>query len=230
VPDAALHSVVADLSRMAEVRRAADAILSRTGQLSVLVNNAGILCGQHRMTDEGREMTLAVNHLAPFLLTRLLEPALAAARGRVVHVGSSTSDRARIDPDNLELTHGWTMVRAYARSKLALLMTALDEARRLEASGVTLNVAHPGMVGTGLVRTRGPREWGWRVIRPFVLTEAQGAATPLAAAVSPALAGVSGAYLKRRGQDPACPVAPNPRALDAALRGRVLAATERLLA
>ena len=117
------------------------------------------------------------------------------------------------------------MTRAYARSKLALLMAALELARQLEGSGVTVNVVHPGTVATGLVRGPSVASLAWRMMAPFVLGECEGARTPLYAALSTECAGVSGAYLKR------CrAVLPNRLALDPALRGRLVAATEALTA
>ena len=224
VPDAILPTVQADLSRLADTRRAAAEILGLAPSLDILVNNAGTLSPRRTETAEGHELTLAVNHLAPFVLTRLLMPSLqASGAGRAVMVGSSSSDHASIDPDDLELRRGWFMTRAYARSKLALLMTSMETAERVRGTGVTVNVVHPGLVATGLVRGGGIDQLVWTAIGRLALTEAQGADTPVHAALSPTLAGVSGCYLKRRAV-----VAPNRRALDPGLRARVFAATERL--
>ena len=235
VPGAAVETILADLSLLSETRSAAAAVLSRVDRLALLVNNAGTLSPRRVTTAEGHERTLAVNHLAPFVLTRCLLPALhraalhrAAAGGggaRIVDVGSSTSDRARIDPDDLELVRRWGMVRAYSSSKLALLMTSLALARQLEGTGVTVNVVHPGMVATGLVRNPGLVGLAWKLMAPFVLSERQGADTPLHAALSAECERLSGAYLKRRR-----PARPNPLVLDQPLCRRVLAATEALTA
>ena len=230
VPGAAVETILADLSLLSDTRAAAAAVLSRVDALALLVNNAGTLSPRRVVTAEGHERTLAVNHLAPFVLTRELLPALhrdAAVSGdaRIVDVGSSTSDRARIDPDDLELVRHWGMVRAYSSSKLALLMTSLALARELRGSGVGVNVVHPGTVATGLVRNPGIVGLAWKVMAPFVLSERQGADTPLHAALAADCAGLSGRYLKRRQ-----PARPNPLALDRALCRRVLAATEALAA
>lgn len=226
VPEAAIVGIVADLSLLGETRRAAAEILGQAPSLDLLVNNAGILSRQRTETGEGQELTLAVNHLSPFVLTKALLPALHHAQaGRIVMTGSSTSDRAGIDPDALELRRGWRMTRAYARSKLASLMTSFELASQLAGSGTTINVVHPGMVATDLVRSGGVDQFVWRrIIAPFSLTAEAGADTPLYACLSPELAGVSGRYLKRR-----APAVPNRRATDADLRIRVLAATERLV-
>ena len=224
VPERVPLSVLADLSLLGETRRAAAEVLALAPALDILVNNAGTLSGSRVETAEGHETTLAVNHLAPFVLTRALLPALQrSGHGRVVMTGSSTSDRARIDPGDLELRRGWRMTRAYGRSKLASMMTSFEMALQAAGSGVTINVVHPGLVATGLVRTGGLAQLGWRVIAPFALSEEAGADTPLHAALAPELAGISGRYLKRRAV-----VAPNRLADDPVLRRQVLQATELL--
>jgi NAD(P)-dependent dehydrogenase (short-subunit alcohol dehydrogenase family) len=224
-PGAVVEVRIADLSSLAETRAVAGLILRDRSRLDLLVNNAGVLCAKRQVTAEGHERTLAVNLLSPLALTEALLPALqAAAPSRIVMVGSSTSDRARIDPDNLELVRGWSMVRAYAQSKLALLMASRALAKRLEGAGVTVNVVHPGLVATEIVRQGGLVGLAWRVMAPFSLTPEQGAETPLHACLSPEMAGETGLYLKRRR-----PATPNPLVHDAALAARVSAATHLLL-
>ena len=139
-------------------------------------------------------------------------------------VGSSTSDKARIDPANLELTRGWGFKRAYSQSKLATTITTFEWARRWHGSGVTANVVHPGTVATGLVRSPGVIGLAWRLMAPWVRTEQQGADTPLHVATAAALAEVTGAYFKDRNA-----VSPNPRANDPALRQAVWDATAGLV-
>ncbi len=229
VPDSRerLFPIRADLSLLGETRSAADMIRAGAPAIALLVNNAGTLSGRRHLTREGHEQTLAVNHLSPFVLTHALLPALLAQGGgaRIVSVGSSTSDTTTIDPADLELAKSWRMTRAYARSKLALLMTQMTLATRLDPALVTANVVHPGLVASGLVREPGVVGVAWRLMAPFSLTESQGADTPLFAALSPDCAGLSGAYLKRR-----LPVRPNRRALDMTLRAQVWTATQALAA
>ncbi len=225
-PAAVVDIRIADLSSLAETRAVAAAILRDTPLLALLVNNAGAFFARREVTAEGHERTLATNLLSPVALTRDLLPALVAASGaRIVMIGSSSSDRARIEPDNLELVHGWSPRRAYPQSKLALLMVSQGWAQRLEASGITLNTVHPGLVATDIVRDRGLIGLAWKLLAPFSLTPEQGADTPLHACLSPELAGKTGLYLKRRK-----PARANPLTADAALVARVMAATERLLA
>lgn len=225
VPAAAVELVSADLSSMNSTAEAARLIRERHPAINLLVNNAGVFRAKRERTAEGHDLVLAVNHLAPFVLMRELRPALlAGGPSRIVTVGSSTSDNAGIDPDDLELRRGWTMTRAYGRSKLAVMTATFETARLLADTGVTANVVHPGMVATNLVRSGGPIGLVWRALRPWVRTEEQGADTPLHACLAPDLARVTGRYFKDR-----VPVAPNKRALDPALCRRVWDATERLV-
>jgi NAD(P)-dependent dehydrogenase (short-subunit alcohol dehydrogenase family) len=222
-PGAKIDIAVADLSLLAETRRVGDAIAAGGRAVDVLVNNAGVFTHRREETAEGHERVIAVNHLAPFVLTRALLPVLAAG-GRIVNVGSSRSDRASIDPDDLEGRCRWGMARSYAQSKLALLMVTSIWAERLRPHGVTANTVHPGAVATGLVRAGGTIGLAWAAMAPFLLTEAEGAVSPLHAALSSDFAGISGAYVKKRR-----PVRPNRLALDSALVQRVWEATALLI-
>jgi NAD(P)-dependent dehydrogenase (short-subunit alcohol dehydrogenase family) len=224
-PEAPIEVRIADLSSLSDTRAIASAIMRDHPQLDLLVNNAGVFHPQREITAEGHERTLATNLLSPLALTEGLLPALqAAGSARVVMVGSSTSDRARIDPANLELSRSWTMVRAYSQSKLGLLMMSQTLAHRLEGSGVTVNVVHPGLVATDLVRGGGVTGLAWKLMAPFAHTPERGAETPLFACLSPAMAGKTGLYLKRRR-----PASTNPLTRDRDLVARVEAATRRLL-
>ena len=217
--------MLADLSSLAATRALGQAITARHPRIHLLVNNAGVFRARRERTAEGHEVVLAVNHLSPFVLTQGLLGALrAGAPSRIVTVGSSTSDRARIDPANLELDRRWGMVRAYSQSKLAVMMATFEWARRLDGSGVVANVVHPGAVATGLVRTPGVIGLAWRLMAPWLLTEAQGADTPSHVALAPELAAVTGQYFKDRKA-----VEPNRLARDPVLMGQVWRATERLV-
>lgn len=224
-PDARTELMLADLSSLAATRALGQEIAARHPRISVLVNNAGVFRARREETAEGHEAVLATNHLSPFVLTWALEGALrAGAPSRVVNVGSSTSDHARIDPADLEFRRRrWGMVRAYGHSKLALMMATFEWAHRLDGSFVVANVVHPGAVATSLVRTPGVIGLAWRAMAPFLLSEERGADAPLHAALAPEFAQTTGLYVKGRHE-----ARPNPLARDAALRARVWAATEML--
>lgn len=229
VASAQIELLTADLSSLAATRHAAAQLTERHPAIDVLVNNAGVFRARRQQTAEGHDYVLAVNHLSPFLLVRALIPALCAAAetgtgARIVNIGSSTSDRAWIDPSDLDGKRRWGMVHAYSQSKLALTMTTIGWARRLQDVDVTANVVHPGMVATGLVRAAGPVGLAWRAMAPFLLTEQQGADTPLHVALSPEFRRITGAYVKQRGV-----VQPNRRVRNNPLMEQVWLATETLI-
>lgn len=142
VPCAETELLLVDLSYLA----AAHLIGERHPRIDVLVNNASIFATRGVQTAEEFDHVLATNHLSPFLLTQALLLALSAARlARVVNVGSSTTDRARLNPDALVVGR-LSMMRSYAQSKLAMILTTFAPEERLAGSGVTANVVHPGMV------------------------------------------------------------------------------------
>jgi NAD(P)-dependent dehydrogenase (short-subunit alcohol dehydrogenase family) len=225
VPGAEVELVFADLSLLADTHGAGVEIAANHSSIALLVNNAGVFEAKQTTTPEGFDRVLAVNLLSPFLLTQSLLPSLSAGEpSRIVNVGSDTSDRAHVDPDNLVLGKRWNMVRAYGQSKLALMMTTFALAKRLEGTRAVANVVHPGMVATGLVRTGGIIGLVWKALAMVALTNEQGADTPLYVALAPEFATISGVYLKNRRSVP-----PNPQARDPALLERVWAETERLV-
>ena len=217
--------VIADLSSLQQTRQAGEAIAGSHPRIDVLVNNAGLITPRRQVTAEGHEMILAVNHLAPFVLTAALEPSLRdGAPSRVVNVGSTASDRANLKGMDLEGARAWNPYAAYCRSKLALMMATFERARRLAGTGVAVNVVHPGVVSTTLGSVPGPIGWGWNAFRRFMITPEQGAVTPLHLALSPLVEGETGQYWKR-----SRPAKPNRQALDPALVRQVWRETERLI-
>ena len=223
-PGAATEVVEADLSLLAQARAAAERIAAKHARLAILVNNAGLFSERRRVTAEGHELVVAVNHLAPFVLTQALIDALRnGAPARIVNIGSAASDDARIDLDDLEGIRSWNRMRAYGQSKLALMMATFAWAERLGGAGITANVVHPGVVATNIAKVPGVVGIAWRLMMPFMLGPERGADTPLHVALAPELDGVSGRYFKRRKQKE-----PNPLARDAGLVARLWAETERL--
>ncbi len=158
LPGAQLEGVSFDLGSLRAVRNGAAQILERVPELHCLINNAGIFAGERAVTEDGAELTFAVNHLGPFLLTelllpRLLESAVAAgAPSRVINVASIAHTRGRIHMDDLSLEKGWTGYAAYAQSKLANVMHALSLAERHAPSALLAYSVHPGVIATKLLR------------------------------------------------------------------------------
>src|SRR5947209_6635349 len=132
--------LVADLSLLEDVRRLAAEFQQTYPHLHLLVNNAGGAYPRRMLTSEGFETTLAVNYLAPFLLTDLLLDTLkASAPARIVNVTSATHANGSIDFDNLQGEKHFASLKNYSQAKLALLLWTYELARRLEGSGVTVN-------------------------------------------------------------------------------------------
>jgi NAD(P)-dependent dehydrogenase (short-subunit alcohol dehydrogenase family) len=192
----------ADLASLDQVRSLGEQVLAEHERLDVLVNNAGVGFGPRRarreLSADGVELRLAVNYLAPFLLTRLLEPLLVdSAPARIVNVASA--GQAPIDFGDLMLEGGYDGVEAYRRSKLALVMLTLDLADELRDRGVTANSLHPGtFMPTGMVREAG--------INPVDSLET-GVDATLRLIADPALESVTGKYFERRREARALPQA-----------------------
>ena len=192
---------IADLSSQQQVRDLASR-LSALDRIDVLINNAGLILGEHRVTADGFEYTFAVNHLAPFLLTTLLLGTLqASAPARIVTVSSRAHTRARLDLDDLQLERGYSGWRAYSNGKLANILFTRELARRLHGTGVTANCLHPGVVRSRFGNASGPlSQLGIMIGGPFMLSPARGADTVVYLASSPGVAGASGGYYVRRHQ------------------------------
>jgi NAD(P)-dependent dehydrogenase (short-subunit alcohol dehydrogenase family) len=195
---------IADLTSMEQVRALAGRLTSLE-RIDVLINNAGLVLGERRVTRDGFEHVFAVNHLAPFLLTNLLLPKLTgSAPARVVTVTSDAHTAASLDLDDLSLEHGWNSWRSYSNSKLANILFTRELARRLDGTGVTANCAHPGVVRTGFGRESRPLlRFGLTLARPFLLSPERGADTIVYLASSPDVAGETGGYyVKRQRREP----------------------------
>jgi retinol dehydrogenase 12 len=191
---------IADLSSVQEVRDLAGR-LSRLDRIHVLINNAGLVLGERRVSADGFEYTFALNHLAPFLLTSLLrEKLVASAPARVITVSSAAHRAARLDLTDLQLAEHYNGWRAYANSKLANIAFTTELARRLAGTGVTANCVHPGTVNTGFGREGSTLlRFGLDLGRRFLLQASQGANTVVYLASSPDVEGATGGYyIKRR--------------------------------
>jgi NAD(P)-dependent dehydrogenase (short-subunit alcohol dehydrogenase family) len=180
-----LDSYLADLSSLGEVRALAQQVLAEQDRLDALVNNAGVIARERRESEDGYELTFAVNYLSHFLLTRLLLPLLRdSAPARIVNVASA--GQSPIDFDDVMLEHGYSAMRAYRQSKLAQVMFTFELAERLGDGGVTVNALHPA----SLMETKMVREtFGYTMS-----TVEKGAEATVRLATSPELEGVTGRY------------------------------------
>jgi NAD(P)-dependent dehydrogenase (short-subunit alcohol dehydrogenase family) len=176
---------LADLSSLGEVRTLAERVLTEQDRLDVLINNAGVIVGERRESEDGYELTFAVNYLAHFLLTHLLLPLLRdSAPARVVNVASA--GQSPIDFDDVMLERGYGGMKAYTQSKLAQVIFTFELAERLGASGVTVNALHPA----SLMDTKMVLETFGRSMS----TVKEGAEATVRLAASPELEGVTGRY------------------------------------
>lgn len=211
-----LDGVSFDLGTMASVRRGAAELRERFDTLHVLVNNAGIFATEREITADGIELTFAVNHVGPFLLTHLLTPLLErSAPARVVNVSSIAHTRGRIHLDDLTLSRGYTGYAAYAQSKLANVMHALSLAETWAPTAIAAYSVYPGVVETKLLRE------GFGPVRG--LTVEEGARAIVRLASDDIVDAPSGSYFA---EGVPAPVA--SAALDDDVRAALWAASERL--
>ena len=216
----------ADLSSQAQVRRVAAEVQERYERLDALVNNVGGFWAHRHVTEDGLELTFALNHLAPFLLTNLLIGRMVAQGGaRIVTVTSSAESLGRIDFDDLQGAERYSGQRAYNQSKLANVLFTYELARRLTGTGVTANVVHPGVTRTAFGAEDQMRLFAATggIARPFMRSPERGADTVVWAASSPELDGVTGGYFHDRR-----PKRSSPRSHDDATARRLWEISEEL--
>jgi NAD(P)-dependent dehydrogenase (short-subunit alcohol dehydrogenase family) len=201
--------VIADFASLSQVRALAKELVRRGLAIDTLINNAGVYMKQRELSDDGIELTLAVNHFAPVLLTHLLlESPVGQLLSRIVNVSSIAHSRAYIELDDIENTRTpFDDYQAYATSKFANVLFTVELARRLQSRGVMVNAVHPGVVSTKLLETgfemRGPDSLG------------KGARSSVMLAISPEYAHISGAYFVEGRESPM-----HRRASDAQLAAR----------
>ena len=190
-----------DLADQAAIVELAAEVGRRTNQLDVLVNNAGAILESRQESPQGVEMTMAVNHLAPFLLTNLLRPLLRAGNApRVVIVSSEAHRLARLDWADLMVQRRYRPLTAYADSKLANILFTKSLAEKWRADGITANCLHPGVVGSNFGGSA--KGLFFRAMlslaKPFMITPRQGAATSVYLASDPAVGSQTGLYFDKQ--------------------------------
>jgi NAD(P)-dependent dehydrogenase (short-subunit alcohol dehydrogenase family) len=200
--------VIADLSVMQQVRDVAAQLHDKYPRLDVLVNNAGLMFGAEReLSADGYEMTLATNHLGPFLLTSLLLDLLQKSpAARIVNVASMAYRFSKPTLDDLQSERDYSPVWEYGNTKLWNIMFTQELAQRLRAHGitnVTTNCLHPGAVATGY----GQQTGGFvgavlSLARPFMISPEKGAQTSLFLATDPSVATTSGGFFSKKKPEP----------------------------
>lgn len=220
-----IQPAIADFASLDQVRALALRFQARFERLDVLINNAGVVTRERQVSHDGHELMLAVNHLAPFLLTNLLLPSLqAAAPSRIVNVASMGYKQGDIHFGDLQSEQTFSHRAAYYQTRLASVLFTLALARRIEGTGVTANVLHPGIVKTTLSHNY----MGNPIFRFFeqiiAISPEQGAQTSLFVATAPELAGVNGSYFEKQQAK-----ALNDKAIDHTLQERLWAASATLV-
>jgi retinol dehydrogenase-14 len=222
----ALELTICDLSSMQEIRRFAQEFQDSHERLDVLDNNAGAVFNKREVTVDGFERTIAVNYLAPFLLTHELLPILkSSAPSRVINITSGLAKNGVIDFENLQSTKHYKGMTAYQNAKLMVLMFTYELARRLENTGVNANVVHPGFVATNLGRNSGTRNSVmFKMVRAMQIPPEKGAETSVFLASSPDVEGVSGKYFSKKEESRSSELS-----YDVDLQQRLWETTERML-
>lgn len=220
-----VEPLIADFSSLDQVRSLADTFKSRYDRLDVLVNNAGLVTQTRQESRDGYELMLAVNYLAPFLLTNLLLDVMQdTAPARIVNVSSFGYKKGAINFDDLQSEKQFEHRQAYYQTRLAMVLFTLTLARRLEASGVMANVLHPGIVKTALSHDYMANPVFRFFEQLIAVSPEQGAQTSLYLAASPEVVGVTGQYFAKKQAKPL-----SPEAQDQALQERLWTASEGLV-
>lgn len=190
--------MICDLGSYSSIRLFADRYGKEQHSLDLLVNNAGFISLDRQETDEGVERQFGINHLGHFLLTNLLIP-LMPEGSRIVVVASGAHKAGKIHFDDINLNHGYNVVKAYGQSKLANVLFTREMAKRLQTKKITVNCCHPGAVATnmGVSRDTGFGKTITGMLKPFFLTPAEGARTAVYLATSPEVVAITGEYFYR---------------------------------
>jgi NAD(P)-dependent dehydrogenase (short-subunit alcohol dehydrogenase family) len=196
-PDASLDMVCADLSVQHEVYTVANHIKANYKRIDVLINNAGAYYATRQLSADGIEMTWALNHMAPFVLTNaLLDLLRQSAPARIITVSSMAHQSAKINFDDIQGAQRYSGWNAYAQSKLANILFTYELADRLQQTDITVNCLHPGFVATGFAQNNiGFMANAMALLqRFFAISPEKGAQTSVFLATSPSVNTVTGRY------------------------------------
>lgn len=224
-PQASLEFVHLDLASLNSVRSAAQVLNQRHARIDILINNAGLANLRRELSQDGYEMTLAVNHLGPFLFTHLLMPRLKTAKGRVINVASGAHKAGSMHWQDLQFEKGYFVWTAYAQSKLANILFTRTLAKRCVGTGVHVNCLHPGGVATNIWPNR---NWLQRafsaLLKRFLISAEEGARTTIWLASNEIGGRATGKYFVRCKER-----APSPAAQDDAAAERLWKISERMV-
>jgi NAD(P)-dependent dehydrogenase (short-subunit alcohol dehydrogenase family) len=218
---------LADLSSQKSIRALAEAVKKEITVLDVLINNAGGVFPDFKLSDDGLEMTIATNHFAYFLLTNLLLDLVKKSDyARIVNVSSGSHYKGKIDLASFTENKGYFILKAYEQSKLANVLFTQELAERLAATNVTVNALHPGFVKTDIGKkgTQWYASLFWTISSNLTAISVEdGAKTSIYLASSDTVKNVSGKYFDKCKEK-----TPAPLAADKALQKQLWAESERL--
>ncbi len=189
----------ADLSSLESIHMLAARFAEWHQRLDLLINAAGTIEPRRRLSPDGIELTLAINLVAPFVLTTLLlERLRESVPARVINLSSSEHRRGSMDLDDLEFqARRYSASAAYSQSKLGVILFSAELSRRLPGAGVTVNAIHPGLTNTDFGRRGGLLSLGWTLLTLRAITPDQAAGNLLYLATSPEVSGTTGAYFEQ---------------------------------
>ena len=190
-----LDLILCDLGDYESIRNFAKAVKEKYDHIDILVNNAGFISLDRQETKEGLERQFGINHIGHFLLTKeLLE--LMGKGSRIVNVASGAHKTGKIHFDDINLTKGFNVIKAYSQSKLANVLFTRELARRVADRGITVNCCHPGAVATniGIDRDTGFGKTITGLLKPFFQTPMEGARTAIFLASDKSVENITGGY------------------------------------
>jgi retinol dehydrogenase 12 len=202
-PNADFVLVTGDLASLVEVKALAEQVKAQTEKLDVLWNNAGLMLDKRTVSADGWELTMAVNHLAPFVLTRELLPLVESVHGRIITTSSFANNFGTFNWDDwMDEKSGYNSTKIYGKSKLANILFTRELARRVDSKGVTAYCFHPGFVRTDFGKQRGADQQessmpGW--LRSLIMIDSEaGADTGVFLADDPSAKNSNGKYWATR--------------------------------
>lgn len=219
------YLILCDLGDYDSIRSFAKEVKRRFQRVDILVNNAGFISLDRQETKEGLERQFGINHIGHFLLTTELLDIMGEG-SRIINVASGAHKTGKIHFDDINLTKGFNVVKAYSQSKLANVLFTRELARRLEARKITVNCCHPGAVATniGIDRKTGFGKTVTGLLKPFFQTPEEGARTAVFLAVDDSVKDISGEYFYK------CKVAKSSkRSKDMELAGKLYKFSEELV-
>ena len=220
-----LDLILCDLGDYDSVKAFVRTVRKKYDRIDILVNNAGFISLDRQETKEGLERQFGINHIGHFLLTMGVIPMMGEG-SRIVNVASGAHKVGKIHFDDINLTKGYNVVKAYSQSKLANVLFTRELARRLKNRGISVNCCHPGAVATGIGidRETGFGKTITGMLKPFFLTPMEGAHTAIFLATDDSVKDITGQYFYK------CKIAPSSRrSKDPLLAGRLFRFSKKLI-